>query len=73
MLGVNRSVFTRTLRLGATGEDVRQLQELLRQAGYDPGPSDGMFGKKVRAAVLAFQRAKGLQADGAVESGRAHV
>jgi Caspase domain/Putative peptidoglycan binding domain len=66
MLGSKRAVFTRTLRRGDSGEDVRQLQELLRAAGYDPGPADGKFGPSTHAAVVAFQRSQGLEPDGAV-------
>lgn len=66
MLGMNRAVFARTLRLGDKGEDVRRLQELLKQAEFDPGPIDGDFGPKTLSAVLAFQRSTGLDPDGAV-------
>lgn len=58
--------FRRTLRSGDSGEDVRELQELLRGAGYDPGPIDGVFGRRTEDAVIAFQRARGLSPDGAV-------
>jgi hypothetical protein len=54
------------LLLGRNGEDVRQLQDLLRSIGFDPGPSDGNFGKATHEAVMAFQRSRGLVADGAV-------
>ena len=43
MLGLNRAVFARTLRKGAKGEDVRRLQEMLAQVGFDPGAADGDF------------------------------
>jgi hypothetical protein len=66
MLGLNRAVFTRTLLRGHSGEDVRQLQELLHSAGFDPGPTDGNFGLATHDAVVAFQRSHGLTPDGAV-------
>ena len=66
MLASSRALFTRTLRRGVSGEDVRRLQELLRAAGYDPGTVDGNFGARTHAAVVAFQRAQGLDPDGAV-------
>lgn len=65
MLGMHRAVFARTLRRGAKGEDVRQLQVMLRDAGFDPGPVDGDFGPGTHAAVVAFQRSAGLEPDGA--------
>ncbi len=42
------------------------LQTALAQLGYDPGRADGVMGPRTRAAVVAFQRAKGLTADGIV-------
>jgi hypothetical protein len=66
MLSRNRAVFARTLIQGHSGEDVRQLQDMLRRAGFDPGPSDGNFGRSTHDAVVAFQRSQGLDPDGAV-------
>jgi hypothetical protein len=45
---------------------VTQLQEALTAAGYDPGPADGTYGRGTEAAVVAFQEANGLSADGVV-------
>ena len=45
---------------------VRQLQQALTAAGYDPGPADGTFGEQTEAAVAAFQQANGLSVDGRV-------
>jgi peptidoglycan hydrolase-like protein with peptidoglycan-binding domain len=59
-------MFGRTLRRGMRGEDVRELQQLLAQAGLEPGNVDGVFGTSTEAAVVAFQRDNGLAADGAV-------
>ena len=54
------------LRTGSRGDAVRKLQELLNALGYDCGSVDGIFGSKTKAAVLAFQKANGLGADGIV-------
>ena len=51
---------------GSRGDAVRKLQELLNALGYDCGSVDGIFGSKTYAAVLAFQKANGLGADGIV-------
>ena len=51
---------------GSRGDAVRKLQELLNALGYDCGSVDGIFGSKTKAAVLAFQKANGLAADGIV-------
>ncbi len=45
---------------------VTQAQTYLRQLGYDPGPVDGVQGRKTKSAIVAFQRSRGLSADGKV-------
>ena len=49
---------------GSCGDAVRKLQELLNKKGFDCGAADGIFGSKTYAAVVAFQKANGLSADG---------
>ncbi|GLY95335.1 caspase family protein [Actinoplanes sp. NBRC 103695] len=44
---------------------MRRLQELLHQAGFDPGPIDGIFGDRTDRAVRDFQGSRGLVVDGA--------
>ena len=56
----------RRLKRGMRGPLVRELQERLAAAGFACG-SEGEFNAEVEAAVLAFQAAKGLTADGAVD------
>jgi len=57
----------RNLKLGSTGKDVRELQEALSELGYDIGDRvDGRFGDATRKAVIMFQTANGLDADGLV-------
>lgn len=55
-----------TLKQGASGAAVKTLQQALAKAGFSPGAADGQFGPKTAAAVKAFQKAKGLVADGIV-------
>lgn len=55
-----------TLKRGASGPSVLQLQRALAREGFDPGPVDGKFGDQTDRAVRAFQRANGLDVDGAV-------
>ena len=38
------------------GEAVRAAQERLKSIGFDPGPVDGCYGPKTKAAVVSFQR-----------------
>ena len=44
--------------------DVKWLQTSLKTLGFDPGPIDGVYGEKVKAAVSAFQKARDLVVDG---------
>jgi Putative peptidoglycan-binding domain-containing protein len=57
-----------TVRKGARGNITRLLQRRLIALGFACGRSgaDGDFGNGTRNAVIAFQRAKGLSADGIV-------
>ncbi|GEM_PF-3958993 len=59
---------SRTLSLFDQGDDVEELQRLLRNRGYNPGPLDGVFGTATQTAVRAFQQANGLAVDGVVGS-----
>lgn len=58
------AVSERALRFGDRGPAVAELQELLRERGFDPGPVDGIFGPLTEAAVIAAQRHYGLEVDG---------
>lgn len=55
-----------TLRVGSRGWQVRRLQRLLEQRGFDPKQIDGIFGGDTRTAVLAAQAKYGLDEDGVV-------
>lgn len=55
-----------TLRKGDEGSDVRDLQEMLNDLGYDTNRVDGDFGSGTLSAVKQFQRDQGLGADGVV-------
>jgi spore coat assembly protein SafA len=53
-----------TLRIGAQGPAVADLQRQLKAAGFSPGPIDGKFGPQTQAAVKKYQAAHGLVVDG---------
>ncbi|MBD2104044.1 peptidoglycan-binding protein [Leptolyngbya sp. FACHB-261] len=57
---------TTILTEGDQGATVTKLQNLLKKAGFDPGPIDGMFGPSVTKAAMRFQQAKRLPMDGVV-------
>jgi peptidoglycan hydrolase-like protein with peptidoglycan-binding domain len=52
------------LRRGSQGSAVVALQSRLREFGFYRGASDGIFGPGTEAAVIQFQRSRGLFADG---------
>ncbi len=54
---------------GIAGESTRKLQQRLETAGFQPGPIDGIYGPKTRAAVRAFQVASELPASGWIDPG----
>ncbi|KFE67970.1 peptidoglycan-binding domain-containing protein [Hyalangium minutum] len=54
------------LKRGVCDPSVLVLQKMLATHGFDPGSKDGQFGPKTERTVMAFQRAKGLEADGVV-------
>jgi peptidoglycan hydrolase-like protein with peptidoglycan-binding domain len=54
------------LKQGSQGPEVKQLQETLNSLGYSVGTADGVFGPRTEAAVVRFQEARGLEADGVV-------
>jgi len=57
----------RLYRLGDDGNAVRDIQDRLSALGFDaPVDQRGVFGEATRESVIAFQRAKGLDADGIV-------
>lgn len=45
---------------------VKQIQQALKDAGFKPGPIDGIWGRKTIAAVKQFQAKQMLQVDGIV-------
>lgn len=51
-------------RQGSRGTEVTQIQTRLKSLNYYNGKIDGVYGAKTKASVTAFQRSKGLVADG---------
>ena len=52
------------LKVGSRGSAVSNLQQRLKDLGYQPGKVDGIFGSGTEKAVKAFQKDNGLTADG---------
>jgi len=53
-----------TLQEGSNSDAVRAMQKRLKELDYLSGSADGSFGTATKAAVIAFQTANGLKADG---------
>jgi peptidoglycan hydrolase-like protein with peptidoglycan-binding domain len=44
-----------------TRGEMREVQTLLKAAGYDPGPADGLMGPKTRTAIASFGESHGIE------------
>ena len=51
-------------KLGSRGDEVRKIQQKLRELGYYKGAVDGVYGTATKKAVIAFQKNCGITADG---------
>jgi len=47
---------------------VEEIQQILKDAELDPGPSDGVMGGQTRRAIKEFQKQKGLKQTGKIDS-----
>jgi membrane-bound lytic murein transglycosylase B len=45
-------------------QQIMDLQQVLEDQGYDPGPVDGILGSGTRNAIREFQKSNNLVADG---------
>ena len=50
--------------IGSRGNEVRQIQQRLKEWGYYKGSVDGIYGTKTRSAVIKFQKNHNITADG---------
>jgi peptidoglycan hydrolase-like protein with peptidoglycan-binding domain len=55
-------------RSAGGSQRVRRVQRTLRRLGYRPGPVDGRFGPRTKAAVQWFQMKHGLRPHGTVDA-----
>jgi len=53
--------------MAAYDAGVETAQTRLIQAGFDPGPVDGLMGPRTRKAIRAFQRANGVPVSGRLD------
>ncbi len=52
--------------VATTVSENKAIQQKLKELGYYKGSVDGVYGQGTRSAVIAFQKANGLTADGIV-------
>lgn len=64
--GINTKGQRPTLRIGDSGEAVRELQTILKNLLYYNGTIDGIFGSGTQTAVKSFQTNNKITADGIV-------
>lgn len=62
----NQAMAASNLSWGSRGAEVVTLQQTLNNRNYWCDTADGIFGAKTYAAVIKFQKDKGLQVDGIV-------
>jgi peptidoglycan hydrolase-like protein with peptidoglycan-binding domain len=58
-------------RLTSPGDDsalIQQVQQKLRERGFDAGPANGDFGSKTQAALAQFQLSQNLPVSGGLDS-----
>ncbi len=58
--------FNSILKFGSNGDDVMELQKILKEKGYFNLEPNGHFGPATKSAVIKFQLANGLVGDGIV-------
>ena len=54
-------------QVSEASELILNAQKQLKEAGYNPGPLDGMWGGKTESALKKFQQARGLQITGELD------
>lgn len=51
-------------KIGSRSEEIRAVQQALKEKGYYNYTVDGIFGTRTRSAVVSFQKDNGLDPDG---------
>jgi peptidoglycan hydrolase-like protein with peptidoglycan-binding domain len=66
--GAMKSGTSRDSAQSANREQVKAVQQALKDKGHDPGDVDGAMGPKTQAALRDFQQKEGLKATGRADS-----
>ena len=51
-------------KMGSRSDEVKKIQEALKNKGYYTYNVDGIFGTRTKNAVIGFQKDNGIDADG---------
>jgi len=62
------STQTSVLKVGSTGEAVRQAQKILQKEGFYKRPINGTFSAEMKSAVIAFQKSEHIQPTGVIDA-----
>ena|SRR5688572_4931202 len=71
LAGIAIAMMLATSAIGAQPgdrEQVKAVQQALKDKGHDPGEVDGAMGPKTEAALRDYQRKEGLKATGAADA-----
>ena len=49
-------------------QDIKKVQETLRDKGFDPGPIDGVMGSQTRKAIRQYQKSENLPVTGHIDA-----
>lgn len=60
----NSNGASQMLKTGSNGQEVKDLQSQINDAGYNAGNVDGVYGSLTKQAVMDFQQKNDLAADG---------
>lgn len=58
------STIKKSYKKNAFSPIVKEVQERLIKLGYNPGPADGLYGKKTRNEIIIFQNKMSMKPDG---------
>lgn len=53
---------------GGNREQVKAVQQALKDKGHDPGDVDGVMGAKTKSALKDFQKAQGIKESGSLDN-----
>jgi len=63
-----RAIYPRRPKDPSPGNLVKQVQVGLREKGFDPGPIDGIYGRKTSRAIMDYQSWRGIPVTGVVST-----